>query len=124
MYNNTMISFNMLEVARIAGVKRFFYASSACIYPEYKQLDVEVEGGGLKEGDAWPAQPQDAYGECSLLSSETLFSLALFRFLISLIRRGKEGGRKEEGGGRGRRRGRRRKRREGKKNSLSSEKKT
>ena len=63
MYNNTMISFNMLEVARIAGVKRFFYASSACIYPEYKQLDVEVEGGGLKEGDAWPAQPQDAYGE-------------------------------------------------------------
>ena len=63
MYNNTMISFNMLEVARIADVKRFFYASSACIYPEYKQLDVEVEGGGLKEGDAWPAQPQDAYGE-------------------------------------------------------------
>jgi hypothetical protein len=39
---------------------RFFYASSACIYPEYKQLDVEVEGGGLKEGDAWPAQVGDA----------------------------------------------------------------
>lgn len=35
---------------------RFFYASSACIYPENKQLDTEVEGGGLKENDAWPAQ--------------------------------------------------------------------
>lgn len=35
---------------------RFFYASSACIYPEHKQLDTKVEGGGLKESDAWPAQ--------------------------------------------------------------------
>jgi len=32
-YNNTMISFNMLEAARNASIKRFFYASSACIYP-------------------------------------------------------------------------------------------
>jgi GDP-D-mannose 3',5'-epimerase len=62
LYNNTMISLNMIEAARQQGVKRFFYASSACIYPEYKQLETEVEGGGLKEGDAWPAQPQDAYG--------------------------------------------------------------
>ena len=37
---------------------RFFYASSACIYPEFKQLNTEVEGGGLKEEDAWPAQVQ------------------------------------------------------------------
>ena len=70
-----MISFNMLEVARIANVKRFFYASSACIYPEYKQLDVEVEGGGLKEGDAWPAQPQDAYGKSFLPLFSGLFAL-------------------------------------------------
>nr|ABA94524.1 NAD dependent epimerase/dehydratase family protein, expressed [Oryza sativa Japonica Group] len=53
MYNNTMISFNMLEAARINGVKRFFYASSACIYPEFKQLDTVVS---LKESDAWPAE--------------------------------------------------------------------
>ncbi len=39
----------------------FFYASSACIYPEYRQLETEVEGGGLKEDQAWPAQVlQDA----------------------------------------------------------------
>ncbi|RZS24259.1 hypothetical protein BHM03_00057312 [Ensete ventricosum] len=53
MYNNTMISFNMLEAARINGVKRFFYASSACIYPEFKQLETNVS---LKESDAWPAE--------------------------------------------------------------------
>jgi len=60
LYNNTMISFNMVEAARRAGVKRFFYSSSACIYPEHKQLD--TDNPGLKEADAWPAAPQDAYG--------------------------------------------------------------
>lgn len=49
---------------------RFFYASSACIYPEGKQLETKVEGGGLKEDDAWPAQPQDAYGLEKLASEE------------------------------------------------------
>ncbi|KAG6542873.1 hypothetical protein Mapa_015777 [Marchantia paleacea] len=68
MYNNTMISFNMLEAARINGVKRFFYASSACIYPEYKQLDVDCVS--LKEADAWPAEPQDAYGLEKLATEE------------------------------------------------------
>jgi len=70
MYNNTMISFNMMEAARNASIKRFFYASSACIYPEFRQLGTEIEGGGLKESDAWPAQPQDAYGLEKLASEE------------------------------------------------------
>jgi len=68
LYNNTMISFNMLEAARLNKVKRFFYSSSACIYPEYKQLD--PENTGLKEEDAWPANPQDAYGLEKLVSEE------------------------------------------------------
>lgn len=55
-YNNTMISFNMLEAARQVGIQRYFYASSACIYPENRQLETEIEGGGLKEDTAWPAQ--------------------------------------------------------------------
>ena len=38
LYNNTMISFNMLEACRQEGVKRYFYSSSACVYPEYKQV--------------------------------------------------------------------------------------
>jgi 2C-methyl-D-erythritol 2,4-cyclodiphosphate synthase len=67
MYNNTMISFNMLEAARINGVKRFFYASSACIYPKFKQLETNVS---LKESDAGPAEPQDAYGLEKLATEE------------------------------------------------------
>ena len=39
MYNNTMISFNMLEAARCKGVKRYFYSSSACVYNDDLQLD-------------------------------------------------------------------------------------
>ena len=38
LFNSTMISFNVAEAARKAGVKRFWFASSACIYPEYKQV--------------------------------------------------------------------------------------
>ncbi len=77
-YNNTMISFNMTEAARRtfsqlakSGKKHrnmFFYASSACVYNESKQE--EEANPGLKESDAWPAQPQDAYGLEKLASEE------------------------------------------------------
>mmetsp|Transcript_9920 Transcript_9920/g.19472 ORF Transcript_9920/g.19472 Transcript_9920/m.19472 type:complete len:349 (+) Transcript_9920:958-2004(+) len=67
-YNNTMISFNMVEAARRAGCKKMFYASSACVYNESKQED--EQNPGLKEEDAWPAQPQDAYGLEKLASEE------------------------------------------------------
>jgi nucleoside-diphosphate-sugar epimerase len=64
-----MISFNLLEAARRAKtVKKFFYASSACVYPEHIQLD--PNNPGLKETDAWPAHPQDAYGLEKLVSEE------------------------------------------------------
>jgi len=63
-----MISFNMIEAARRCGVKRYFYSSSACIYPEHKQLD--TDNPGLKEADAWPAAPQDAYGLEKLATEE------------------------------------------------------
>mmetsp|Transcript_3592 Transcript_3592/g.4106 ORF Transcript_3592/g.4106 Transcript_3592/m.4106 type:complete len:351 (-) Transcript_3592:1740-2792(-) len=67
-YNNTMISFNVCEAARRNGAKAMFYASSACVYNESKQ---ETEDNpGLKESDAWPAQPQDAYGLEKLCSEE------------------------------------------------------
>jgi len=68
LYNNTMISFNMIEAARRNGVKKFFYSSSACIYPEYRQVD--THNPGLKESDAWPANPQDAYGLEKLVTEE------------------------------------------------------
>jgi GDP-D-mannose 3',5'-epimerase len=68
LYNNTMISFNMAEAARRTGVKRFFYSSSACVYPEYKQKETIIPA--LKESYAWPAQPQDAYGLEKLTTEE------------------------------------------------------
>ena len=42
------------------GVERYLYTSSACIYPEYLQEETDVTP--LKEEDAYPAAPQDAYG--------------------------------------------------------------
>jgi GDP-D-mannose 3',5'-epimerase len=61
------------EAARAAGIKRIWYASSACIYPESKQTDENLDGAsGLKEDDAWPAQPQDAYGLEKLMTEELL----------------------------------------------------
>jgi GDP-D-mannose 3',5'-epimerase len=60
LHNNSLINTHTLEAARINGVKRYFYTSSACVYPEYKQMDANVTP--LKEEDAYPAMPQDAYG--------------------------------------------------------------
>jgi len=67
-YNNVMISFNMMEAARANGAKLYFFASSACVYNETKQED--PKNPGLKESDAWPAQPQDAYGLEKLATEE------------------------------------------------------
>jgi nucleoside-diphosphate-sugar epimerase len=60
LHNNSLINTHTLEAARLNGVKRYFYTSSACIYPEYKQTEANVVP--LKEEDAYPAMPQDAYG--------------------------------------------------------------
>lgn len=60
LHNNSLINIHTLEAARLNGVSRYFYTSSACVYPEYKQLTENVVP--LKEEDAYPADPQDAYG--------------------------------------------------------------
>lgn len=60
LYNNSLIDLHTLEAARENGIKRYLYTSSACIYPEHLQYDVNVQP--LKEDDAYPAYPQDAYG--------------------------------------------------------------
>lgn len=58
--NNMRIDMNVLEAARLAGVRRFFYASSACVYPESRTN--EPFAAPLKEEWAYPAQPMEAYG--------------------------------------------------------------
>lgn len=59
-HNNSLINLNTINAAKHSGIERYFYASSACIYPEYRQRKTKVTP--LKEEDAYPAQPQDAYG--------------------------------------------------------------
>jgi len=68
LFNNSMISANVLEASRRNKVKRYFFAGSACCYNEKKQL--EVDNPGLKESDAWPAWPQDTYGLEKLYAEE------------------------------------------------------
>lgn len=58
--NNSLINLHTIEAARRNDVDRYLYTSSACIYPEHLQTDAEVTP--LKEEDAYPAAPQDAYG--------------------------------------------------------------
>ena len=68
MYNNTLINFHTLDASRINDVKKYLYTSSACIYPEDLQENVDVTP--LKESDAYPAAPQDAYGWEKLYSEQ------------------------------------------------------
>ncbi|MDD1770894.1 MAG: NAD-dependent epimerase/dehydratase family protein [Methanomassiliicoccales archaeon] len=66
--DNLLINLNMLEAARKGDVERYLYSSSACVYPDYKQTSVNVTP--LKEEDAYPADPQDAYGWEKLTSEK------------------------------------------------------
>jgi GDP-D-mannose 3', 5'-epimerase len=60
LHNNALINIHTLEAARINGIDRYFYTSSACVYPEYLQMETDVIP--LKEEKAFPAQCQDGYG--------------------------------------------------------------
>lgn len=66
LYNNSLINLHTLEAARVNNVPRYLYTSSACIYPEYLQEETDVVP--LREADAYPAMPQDAYGWEKLIS--------------------------------------------------------
>lgn len=66
--NNILINSHMLEASRLARVKRYFYSSSACVYPAHLQDDAEVRP--LKETDAIPANPEKGYGWEKLFAEE------------------------------------------------------
>ena len=63
---SVLINTHMLMAAREAGVERFFYSSSACVYAADKQTNADVTA--LKEADAYPAMPEDGYGWEKLFS--------------------------------------------------------
>lgn len=72
MHNSATINLNMLEAGRLAGVKKLFYSSSACIYPEYNQLD--PANPKCSEDSAYPAAPDSEYGWEKLFSERLYFS--------------------------------------------------
>ena len=55
MHNSAMVNLNMLEAARLHNVRKIFYSSSACISPEFNQLD--PDNPNCAENSAYPAQP-------------------------------------------------------------------
>jgi nucleoside-diphosphate-sugar epimerase len=63
---NVLITTHMLLAARNAGVQRFFYSSTACVYNADKQKTPEVVP--LSEDDVYPAMPEDGYGWEKLFS--------------------------------------------------------
>jgi nucleoside-diphosphate-sugar epimerase len=63
---SVLINTHLLMAARDNGVRRFFFASSACVYPDYRQSETDI--AALKEADAYPAQAEDGYGWEKLFS--------------------------------------------------------
>ena len=70
MHNSATINLNVLDTCQKRGVKRIFYSSSACMYPEHNQLD--PDNPNCAEDSAYPAAPDSEYGW------EKLFSERLF----------------------------------------------
>jgi len=63
---SVLINTNLLIACKESEVKKYFFSSSACAYNKNKQEKVFIEG--LKEGDAYPADPEDGYGWEKLFS--------------------------------------------------------
>ena len=72
MHNSAMINLNVVNTCQKKGIKRIFYSSSACIYPEFNQLDLNKPI--TKEDSAYPANPDSEYGWEKLFSERLYFS--------------------------------------------------
>jgi len=66
MHNSAMINLNVVEASVKVGVKKIFYSSSACMYPERNQMD--PENPNCSEDSAYPAEPDSEYGWEKLFS--------------------------------------------------------
>ncbi|HEY7337651.1 MAG TPA: NAD-dependent epimerase/dehydratase family protein [Bryobacteraceae bacterium] len=72
MHNSASINLNTLEYGAQAGVKKFFYSSSACVYPKHNQLD--PGNPNCREDSAYPAAPDSEYGWEKLFSERLYLS--------------------------------------------------
>lgn len=83
--NNILINSHMLEAARVVGVKRYLYTSSACIYPGFLQ-DTE-DAIPLKEAQAIPADPEKGYGWEKLFAEQmTVYYQEEFGLDVRIVR--------------------------------------
>jgi len=74
MHNSAQINIHVLDVARKNRIGRIFYSSSACMYPEYNQLD--PDNPKCNEASAYPAAPDSEYGWEKLFSERLFFAYA------------------------------------------------
>ena len=74
MHNSATINLNVLEVCRKRNIKRIFYSSSACMYPEHNQLD--PDNPLCTEDSAYPANPDSEYGWEKLFSERLYLAYA------------------------------------------------
>lgn len=72
MHNSATINLNVAHYGQKAGIKKLFYSSSACIYPEYNQLD--ADNPNCAEDSAYPAAPDSEYGWEKLFSERLYLS--------------------------------------------------
>ncbi len=72
LHNSAAINLNTLHFGRLAGVRKFFYSSSACVYPAHNQAD--PDNPICSEESAYPANPDSEYGWEKLFSERLYFS--------------------------------------------------
>ncbi|GAA4854063.1 NAD-dependent epimerase/dehydratase family protein [Luteimonas vadosa] len=85
MHNSAQINLNVLECMRNERVGRIFYSSSACMYPEYNQLD--PDNPRCSEESAYPAAPDSEYGWEKLFSERLYFAYARnYGFTVRIAR--------------------------------------
>lgn len=74
--NSLSINVACAQAATLTGVKKFFFSSSACVYPQELQTHMVMNNLGLKESDAYPANPDSVYGWEKLMSEITYQTFA------------------------------------------------
>ncbi|MEQ8581151.1 MAG: NAD-dependent epimerase/dehydratase family protein [Marinoscillum sp.] len=74
MHNSALCNLNVLEEVRNKGIKKIFYSSSACMYPEYNQMD--PDNPKCSEDSAYPAAPDSEYGWEKLFSERLYLTYA------------------------------------------------
>tara|TARA_B100001057_G_scaffold475055_1_gene541414 strand:- start:48 stop:1037 length:990 start_codon:yes stop_codon:yes gene_type:complete len=85
MTNSSLINLNVLDACQNRNIKRIFYSSSACIYPEYNQLD--PDNPKCSEDSAYPAAPDSEYGWEKLFSERMYLAYSRNKGIESRVAR-------------------------------------